>query len=87
MGFGALRSRRNQSLLTAVVEAASESGLRRRSRVQFWDRQMANRPVKRHTMSLIVREMQMQTTVRYHFTPVGITINNNSIVDLKNPQH
>ena len=30
----------------------------------------------RHSTSLLIRKMQIQTTVRYHFTPTGIAIQN-----------
>ena len=50
---------------------------------------MTNKHMKRCSISLVIREMQIKTTVKYHFTPTRMTVITSVAEDVekKEPSH
>jgi hypothetical protein len=48
---------------------------------------MAEKHLKKWSTSLIIREMQIKTTLRFHLTPVRIQVTTDAGKDVKKEEH
>lgn len=69
-----LVSRIHEELSNSVIRKKKWAEDLNRSFITKEDKQMPNEHVERCTMSLVIREMQVKTTVRYHDSYIRMAV-------------